>query len=81
MRTTLTLDEDVMAKLRQEMARTGAGMKEVVNAFLRRGLEAPNAEEIAQPFVVQAQSMGLKAGIDLDDISGLLDFLDGPAQR
>ena len=81
MRTTLTLDEDVVAKLRQEMTRTGAGMKEVVNAFLRRGLEAPRAEEIAKPFAVQAQSMGLRAGIDLDDISGLLDFLDGPARR
>lgn len=81
MRTTLTLDEDVVAKLRQEMTRTGAGMKEVVNAFLRRGLEAPRAEEIARPFAVQAQSMGLRAGIDLDDISGLLDFLDGPARR
>lgn len=81
MRTTLTLDEDVAAKLRREMARTGAGMKEVVNAFLRRGLEAPRAEDIAKPFAIQAQSMGLRAGIDLDDISGLLDFLDGPAQR
>ncbi len=81
MRTTLTLDEDVAARLRNEMTRTGAGMKEVVNTFLRRGLEAPRAEEIARPFTVQAQSMGLKPGMDVDDIAGLLDFLDGPAVR
>lgn len=81
MRTTLTLDEDVAAKLRQEMIRSGAGMKEVVNAFLRRGLDAPRAEDMARPFRVHAQPMGLKAGMDLDDISGLLDFLDGPARR
>lgn len=81
MRTTLTLDEDVAAKLHHEMTRTGAGMKEVVNTFLRRGLEAPRAEEIARPFAVQAQSMGLMPGVDLDDINGLLDFLDGPTQR
>lgn len=81
MRTTLTLDEDVAAKLRQEMNRSGAGMKEVVNALLRRGLEAPRAEDMARPFRVHAQPMGLKAGMDLDDISGLLDFLDGPARR
>ena len=81
MRTTLTLDEDVAAKLRQEMNRSGAGMKEVVNAFLRRGLDAPRAEDMARPFRVHAQPMGLKAGMDLDDISGLLDFLDGPTRR
>ena len=81
MRTTLTLDEDVAVRLRHEMARTGAGMKVVVNALLRRGLEAPKAEEIARPFTVQARSMGLKAGMDMDDIAGLLDFLDGPARR
>jgi len=81
MRTTLTLDEDVAAKLRREMSRTGTGMKETVNTFLRRGLEAPKAEEIAKPFAVQAQAMGLKAGIDLNDIGGLLDFLDGPSRR
>ena len=80
MRTTLTLDEDVAVRLRHEMARTGTGMKVVVNALLRRGLEAPKAEEIARPFTVQAQSMGLKAGMDVDDIAGLLDFLDGPAR-
>ncbi len=80
MRTTLTLDEDVAVRLRHEMARTGAGMKVVVNALLRRGLEAPNAEEIARPFTVQARSMGLKTGMDMDDIAGLLDFLDGPAR-
>ena len=80
MRTTLTLDEDVAAKLRQEMVRMGASMKDVVNEFLRRGLEAPREEDIARPFTVESRPMGLKAGIDLDDVSGLLDYLDGPAQ-
>ena len=49
--------------------------------FSAAGWKRPRAEEIAKPFAVQAQSMGLRAGIDLDDISGLLDFLDGPARR
>ena len=81
MRTTLTLDEDVAAKLRQEMVRMGASMKDVVNVFLRRGLEAPREEDIARPFAVESRPMGLKAEVDLDDISGLIDYLDGPAQR
>ena len=41
LRTTLTLDEDVAAKLREETRRRNTSFKETVNACLRRGLEAP----------------------------------------
>ncbi len=81
MRTTLTLDDDVAAKVRDEMVRTGATMKKIVNITLRRGFEAPGEEELAVPFTVEARPMGLRSGFDLHDISGLLDVLDGPARR
>lgn len=72
MRTTLTIDDDVAAKLRDEMAKSQRSLKEVVNAFLRRGLAAPRDEELASPFTVKARPMGLRNGFDLDDIGGLL---------
>ena len=81
MRTTLTLDRDVAAKLRDEMARTGASMKDVVNVFLRRGIESPREEDLASPFAVKACPMGIREGFDIDDIGGLLDLLDGAARR
>ncbi len=81
MRTTLTLDEDVAAKLREETRRRNASFKETVNACLRRGLEAPSDEELAAPFTVESRRMGLRPGFDLDDIGGLLDLLDGPGRR
>ena len=81
MRTTLTLDDDVAAKLRDEMSRSQRSMKEVLNTFLRRGLETPRDEDLATPFRVDARPMGLRDGIDLDDISGLLDRLDGAGSR
>lgn len=81
MRTTLTLDEDNVAKLRDEMSRTGKSFKATVNECLRRGLEAPSEDELAAPFRVEARAMGARPGFDLDDISGLLDILDGPGQR
>ena len=79
MRTTVTLDEDVVAKLRDRMNRSGTTFKETLNVCLRRGLEQPTDEDLSRPFTVEARSMGLRAGIDLDDIGGLLDLLDGPA--
>ena len=40
--------------------------------------EAPSEAELASPFPVEPRRMGLRAGLDLDDVGGLLDFLDGP---
>ncbi len=81
MRTTLTLDDDVAAKVRDEMVRTGATMKQIVNGTLRQGFEAPTEEEMASPFKLEARRIGLRPEFDLDDISGLLDHLDGPSRR
>lgn len=80
MRTTVTLDDDVAAKLRDRMNHSGATFKEALNNCLRRGLEQPSDTELATPFTVEARSMGLRPGVDLDDIGGLLDLLDGPAR-
>ncbi len=81
MRTTLTLDDDVAAKVRNEMSRTGTTMKQIVNVTLRRGFQAPTEEEMASPFKLEARRIGLRPEFDLDDISGLLDQLDGPSRR
>jgi hypothetical protein len=43
MRTTLTLDDDVEAKLRAEMRRSGSSFRETVNRVLRLGLNVPPA--------------------------------------
>ncbi len=80
-RTTLSLDDDVAAKLQEETQRSGTTFKAVVNDCLRRGLEAPSEAELAAPFPVEPRQMGLRAGLDLDDVGGLLDFLDGPVRR
>lgn len=39
------------------------------------------ASRPTEPFVIRSKHMGLRAGIDLDDIEGLLDRLDGPLRR
>jgi plasmid stability protein len=43
MRTTLTLDDDVAAKLRTESQRAGRSFRQIVNETLRRGLESRRA--------------------------------------
>ncbi len=79
-RTTLTLEDDVAARLRDAARRSGRPLKAVVNDAIRAGLDS-SASRGRLPFRVEARPMGLRPGIDLDDISGLLDRLEGPEHR
>ena len=81
MRTTLTLDDDVAAKLKALCQRTGESFKAVVNRVLRDGLNAPRERRPDHPFHVVARPLRLRRGVDLDDIGALLERIDGPAHR
>jgi hypothetical protein len=74
MRTTLTLDPDVAAKLKEEARRRGISFKEAVNSNLRRGLAADAAA--ASPYEVRPRPMRAKPGLDLDQARDLVDRLE-----
>jgi hypothetical protein len=74
MRTTLTLDPDVAAKLKDEARRRGVSFKEIVNSSLRRGLAANQPE--GTPYRVPSRSMRAKRGLDLDQARELADRLE-----
>ncbi|HSN67709.1 MAG TPA: DUF2191 domain-containing protein [Thermoanaerobaculia bacterium] len=80
-RTTLTLDDDVAAKLDRESRRSGESFRVTVNRVIRRGLHPPAGDATRKPFRVRARRLGLRPGVDLDDIGALLDRLDGPSRR
>jgi len=79
-RTTLTLDEDVAAKLKNEARRTGRSFKETVNELLRAGLAQSRAKK-ARPLKIHAKEMGVRPGLDYDRISRLLEEVEGPTHR
>ena len=79
MRTTVSLDEDVVAKLRDSAPRSGTKFEETLNDCLRRGFDKLSDDERTIPFTVKPRSMGLRPGINLDDIGGVLELLDRPA--
>ena len=76
MRTTLTLDDDVAAKLRTEVRRSGRPFKQVVNQTLRLGLNSRNQYKSLPPFKVRPYDLGLRPGFSYDNIGELLDRLD-----
>lgn len=82
MRTTLTLDEDVAAKLKAESRRSDRTFREVVNETLRRGLERRQPSGAKRPFKIVARDLGgLQPGLSLDNIGELLEKIEGPLHR
>jgi hypothetical protein len=82
MRTTLTLDEDLAAKLQSLARRTGRTFRDLVNDTLRRGLARPSALPARGPFRVQARDLGsLRPGLSLDSVANLLEQVEGPVHR
>jgi len=77
----LTLDEDVAAKLDQEARRSGRSFKEVVNDLLRFALHAQRKRERRRPFKVEAREMRLRPGLDYDNVTELLEQIEGPSHR
>lgn len=76
MRTTLTLDPDVAARVRQEVRRTGKAFKAIVNQALRRGLGIEPKPVRAPRFRVNAHPLGVRPGVDLNRMNQLVDQLE-----
>jgi hypothetical protein len=81
-RTTLTLDDDVAAKLKAESRRAGRPFREIVNETLRRGLTSRRATAERQAFRITARDLGeLRPGLSLDDVAGLIEQVEGALHR
>jgi hypothetical protein len=83
MRTTLTLDDDVAAKLKAESRRAGRPFRDVVNETLRRGLAQRRASaSLQQPFTITPRDLGaLKPGLSLDSVADLIEQVEGALHR
>lgn len=79
-RTTVTLDPDVEQLLRDAMKQRRQSFKEAFNQAIRAGLSGAGGLGVAdRPFTLQAQPMGLRAGIDPGRLNQLADELESDA--
>jgi len=81
MRTTLTIDDDVLDRARSIAARLRAPFRQVVNEALRAGLSAVEEPAQARPFQTRPHQLGLLAGRNLDNIQELIAQTEGEEHR
>jgi predicted transcriptional regulator len=74
MRTTVTLDPDVAAKLRFLARERGVSFKAALNDAVRAGVGGEG--HTARPYRVPARRMGVREGVDLDHAGRLLGELE-----
>jgi hypothetical protein len=78
MRTTVSLVDDVTARLKQ--IRKGRSFKELINAVLRAGLDRLEGAEIGTPYSIQAVE-GKPRRTDLDNVAELIAETESDAYK
>ena len=82
MRTTLTLDDDVAARLERVMAKRRQTLKAVVNDALRAGLNTlDRARPTPTPYRVRPFNLGPSLVGSLDNVEEVLSRVEGEDHR
>jgi hypothetical protein len=82
MRTTLTLDDDVAARLKAAVRTQRRPFKVLVNEALRGGLDAiERPAPVRQPFKTTGFNLGPSLVGSLDNVEEVLARADGEAHR
>jgi hypothetical protein len=76
MRTTLTLDDDVLKAARQRAREQDRPLKDVINEALRHGLALADARSPAYTFRLKIVDGRLLPGVDLTDRDKLFELME-----
>jgi Arc/MetJ-type ribon-helix-helix transcriptional regulator len=75
MRTTVTIDDDLLRQVKEQAAHSGRTVSEVIEAALRESLS--RRRHIAAPRATLPTSPGApRPGVDLDDSAALLAVME-----
>jgi len=80
-RTTVTLDEDVLERVKQESRSRGTSFRATLNDLLRAALLREADGPMRAGFRVKPTSMGYRPGLNYDDVESLLETAEGENHR
>jgi Arc/MetJ family transcription regulator len=76
MRTTVRLDDDLLAAAKRRAVETGTTLTAVIEDALRRAL-GERADDVSAVAPLPTVKGATRAGVDLDDAAALLDLMSG----
>lgn len=83
MRTTVRLDDELLAEVKQQAVRSGSTLTSLIEQALREMLQRRREMRSLPPVRIPTWGHGgLQPGVDLDNSAALLDLMegaDGPA--
>ncbi len=77
MRTTVRIDDQLLAEAKAQAARSGRTLNDVVEDALRESLFRGARSVRERPIELPTFSSRLQPGVDLDDSAALLDLMEG----
>lgn len=81
-RTTVTLDDDVIARVKDESRSRGASFRDTLNDLLRTALlNLDGAARLRRTLEIRPFHMGFRPGLNHDSIGELLEYGEGPEHR
>jgi hypothetical protein len=80
-RTTVTLDEDVVARVKRESLSRGASFRDTLNDLLRTALLSLDNKPRRRTLRIKPVHMGYKPGLNHDSVESLLEYGEGERHR
>jgi hypothetical protein len=80
-RTTVTLDEDVAARVKRESQSRGATFRDTLNDLLRVALMGVDNKPRRRTLRIKPAHMGYKPGLNYDNVETLLEYGEGEQHR
>ena len=75
MRTTLTIDDDIAARIEERRRRDGKSLKQVINLLLRAGLRVEGRSRVKR-YRTRPHALGLRPGFDAARLNQVVDELE-----
>jgi hypothetical protein len=80
-RTTVTLDDDVVERLKEESRSRGVPFRALLNEAVRSGLLAMKSRVSSRPFKIKPINLGASQGLNYDGLGALLGVAEGENWR
>lgn len=80
-RTTVTLDDDVLERVKDESRNQGKSFRDTLNNLLRFALLAQKRAPSTRRLEIKSSSMGFPSGLNHDSIEALIEYGEGGMHR